>query len=37
MLADYFIDVTDMVSIGSGAIRTIETIRLSRYAYYLTV
>lgn len=34
---DHFVDVTDMVSIGSGAIRTIETIRLTRYAYYLTV
>lgn len=34
---DHFVDVTDMVSIGSGAIRTIETIRLTRYACYLTV
>ena len=37
MLIDHFVDVTDMVSIGSGATRTIETIRLSRYACYLTV
>ena len=37
MLIDHFVDVTDMVSIGSGATRTIETIRLSRYASYLTV
>lgn len=37
MLTDHFVGVTDMVSIGSGAIRTIETIRLSRYACYLTV
>ena len=37
MLTDQFVGVTDMVSIGSGAIRTIETIRLSRYACYLTV
>ena len=35
--ADHFVDVTDMVSIGSGATRTIETIRMSRYACYLTV
>ncbi len=34
---DHFVDVTDMVFIGSGATRTIETIRLSRYACYLTV
>ena len=33
----YFVDVNDMVLIGSGATRTIETIRLSRYACYLTV
>jgi DNA-damage-inducible protein D len=37
MLIDHFVVVTDMVSIGSGATRTIETIRLSRYASYLTV
>ena len=37
MLIDHFVDVTDMVSIGSGATRTIETIRLSRYACYLIV
>ncbi len=37
MLIDHFVDVTDMVLIGSGATRTIETIRLSRYACYLTV
>ena len=35
--ADHFVDVTDMVSIGSGATRTIEAIRMSRYACYLTV
>lgn len=37
MLIDHFVDVTDMVLIGSGATRTIETIRLSRNACYLTV
>lgn len=37
MLIDHFVDITDMVLIGSGATRTIETIRLSRYACYLTV
>ena len=35
--ADHFVDVTDMVLIGSGVTRTIETICMSRYACYLTV
>ena len=34
---DHFVDVTDMVTIGSGAVRTVESVRLSRYACYLTV
>lgn len=33
--ADHFVDATDMVDIGSGAVREVETIRLSRYACYL--
>lgn len=33
---DHFVDATDMVDIGSGAVREIETIKLSRYACYLT-
>lgn len=32
---DHFVDVTDMVEIGSGARREIENIHLSRYACYL--
>ncbi len=34
---DHFVDVTDMVTIGSGAVRNVESVRLSRYACYLTV
>ncbi len=33
---DHFVDATDMVDIGSGASREVETIKLSRYACYLT-
>lgn len=33
---DHFVDATDMVDIGSGAVREIQTIKLSRYACYLT-
>ena len=33
---DHFVDVTDMVGIGSGAERPIDDVRLSRYACYLT-
>ncbi len=36
-VADHFEDVLDMVEIGSGAKRTLEDIRLSRYACYLIV
>lgn len=34
---DHFVDVTDMVSIGSGAERAISTVFLSRYACYLII
>ena len=34
---DHFEDVLDMVEIGSGALRQIEDIRLTRYACYLIV
>lgn len=34
---DHFGDVTEMVIIGSGAQRPIDTIKLTRYACYLTV
>ncbi|MFH1360670.1 MAG: DNA damage-inducible protein D [Candidatus Omnitrophota bacterium] len=36
-IADHFEDVLEMVSIGSGAQREIQEIRLSRYACYLIV
>jgi DNA-damage-inducible protein D len=32
---DHFVDATDMVDIGSGAVRPVETILLTRYACYL--
>lgn len=32
---DHFVDATDMVDIGRGAARSVETILLSRYACYL--
>jgi DNA-damage-inducible protein D len=34
---DHFVDVTEMVDIGSGAQRAIRTVFLSRYACYLVV
>jgi len=36
-IADHFEDILEMVEIGSGAVRNIEDIRLSRYACYLIV
>ena len=36
-LEDHFVDVTEMVMIGSGAERPIKTVLLSRYACYLAV
>lgn len=35
--ADHFVDTNKMVELGSGAIREIEDIYLSRYACYLVV
>jgi len=32
---DHFVDATDMIELGKGAEREVETIRLSRYACYL--
>jgi hypothetical protein len=32
---DHFVDATDMVDIGSGAVREVQTVLLSRYACYL--
>ena len=34
---NHFVDANDMVSIGSGAERTVDTIHLSRYACYLII
>lgn len=36
-IEDHFVDVTEMVSIGSGAERAVRTILLSRYACYLAI
>lgn len=36
-IEDHFVDVTEMVSIGSGAERPVKTILLSRYACYLVI
>lgn len=36
-IEDHFVDVTEMVPIGSGAQRPIKTVLLSRYACYLIV
>jgi DNA-damage-inducible protein D len=36
-LEDHFVDVTEMVVIGSGAERPVKTILLSRYACYLAI
>jgi len=36
-IEDHFVDVTEMVAIGSGAERPVKTILLSRYACYLAI
>lgn len=36
-VVEHFGDVTEMITIARGAVRPIETIRLTRYACYLTV
>jgi DNA-damage-inducible protein D len=36
-IEDHFVDVTEMVPIGSGAERPIKTVLLSRYACYLAI
>ena len=36
-IADHFEDILEMVGIGSGAERSLESVKLSRYACYLTV
>src|SRR5947199_2143548 len=37
IVADHFVDITEMVGIGSGAWRPIEDWGLSRYACYLVI
>ncbi len=36
-IEDHFVDITEMVAIGSGAERPIKTVLLSRYACYLAI
>ena len=36
-IMDHFVDVNDMVDIGSGAKRALESTKLSRYACYLII
>src|SRR5437899_11125232 len=36
-IADHFVDITEMVGIGSGAWRPVEDWALSRYACYLVI
>ena len=36
-ISDHFVDINEMVSIGSGAERTLPSVKLSRYACYLIV
>jgi DNA-damage-inducible protein D len=36
-VADHFVDITEMVEIGSGAQRPLKTVMMSRYACYLVV
>ena len=36
-LTDHFVDITEMVTIGSGALRPLEDWALSRYACYLVI
>ncbi|MGL4411695.1 MAG: DNA damage-inducible protein D [Bacteroidales bacterium] len=37
IVLDHFVDINEMVKLGSGASRTVDSIKLSRYACYLTV
>lgn len=36
-IENHFVDVTDMVAIGSGATREVKTVFMSRYACYLVI
>ena len=35
MVSDHFVDVNKMVELGSGSVREVEDIALTRYACYL--
>ncbi len=37
VIHNHFVDVNDMVKIGSGAERSISTVYLSRYACYMNI
>jgi hypothetical protein len=36
-LEDHFVDVTEMIAIGSGAERSVKTVLMSRYSCYLAI
>lgn len=36
-IEDHFVDVTDMIEIGKGALREVSSVNLSRYACYLVI
>lgn len=36
-VSDHFVDVTEMVQLGSGSVRSTDSYKLSRYACYLIV
>ena len=36
-IEDHFVDINEMVTIGSGAERPVDSVKLSRYACYLIV
>ena len=34
---DHFVDVTDMIAVGKGTKRPVQTVMMSRYACYLVI
>lgn len=36
-VSDHFVDVNEMIALGKGGVRSIESVKLSRYACYLIV